>query len=65
MIADFDSAGGFDLDLGRCASCGTWLMAVWYVGSTTYNVISQERAEYFLKLQGTPELRKALKAWVD
>ena len=62
-IADFDHAAG--VDLGRCASCGAWLMAVWYHRSTTYNVISKERAEYFLDLQGTPELRRVLKAWVD
>ena len=63
VTADFEHAGG--VDLGRCVNCSAWLMAVWYHGSTTYNVISQERAEYFLKLQDTPELRRALKAWVD
>ena len=65
VTTDFNHVAGCDLDLGRCASCGTWLMAVYYAGSTTYNVITQERAEYFLELQGTPELRRALKAWVD
>ena len=64
-VADFGSVTGFDLDLGRCASCGAWLMAVFWVTSTTYNVISQEQAERFLELQGTPELRRVLKAWVS
>ena len=40
-------------------------MAVFYAQSTNYVVISKERAEHFLDLQGTPELRKALKNWVD
>ncbi len=64
-VADFGHVTGFDLDLGRCASCGAWLMAVFWAASTTYNMISQEQAERFLELQGTPELRRALKAWVN
>ena len=64
-IADFGHAGGFDLDLGRCANCGAYLMAVFYVSSTTYSVISNQQAAHFLKLQGTPELKTALKTWVD
>jgi hypothetical protein len=64
-LADFGHAAGADFDLGRCENCGTYLMAVFYVQSTNYVVISKERAEYFLKLQGTPELKKALKNWFD
>ena len=64
-VADFGHAGGVDLDLGKCENCGAYLMAVSYTGPTTYVVISNERAEEFLKLQGTPELKKALKHWVD
>ena len=64
-LADFGHAAGVDLDLGRCGNCGAYLMAVFYVESTNYVVISQEEAERFLKLQGTPELKKALKNWVD
>ena len=40
-------------------------MAVFYVESTNYVVISNEQAELFLTLHGTPELKKALKNWVD
>ncbi len=64
-VADFGHAGGVDLDLGKCENCGAYLMAVFYVSSTNYVVISNEQAENFLTLQGTPELRKALKNWVD
>lgn len=63
-VADFGHAGGVDLDLGKCDSCGEYLMAVFYVESTTYVVISKELAKRFLKLQGTPELKKVLKNWV-
>ncbi len=65
QVADLEQAGGFDFDLGRCASCGAWLMAVFWGASTTCNVIPEEQAEHFLGLQGTPELRRALKAWVN
>ena len=64
-IADFGHAAGVDLDLGKCGSCGAHLMAVFYVESTNYVVISNEQAEHLLNLQGTPELKKALKNWVD
>jgi hypothetical protein len=64
-VADFGHAGGTDLDLGRCAACGAYLMAVGYAGSTTYVVVSPEKAQRFLSLQGTPELAKALKRWVE
>jgi hypothetical protein len=63
-VADFDHAGGVDLDLGKCENCGVYLMAVFYVVSTNYVVITNELAEHFLALQGTPELKKALKNWV-
>ncbi len=64
-VADFGHAGGVDLDLGKCENCGAYLMAVFYVSSTNYVVISNEQAEHFLTLHGTPELKKALKNWVD
>ena len=64
-VADFGHAGGVDLDLGKCENCGAYLMAVFYVESTNYVVISNEQAELFLTLHGTPELKKALKNWVD
>ncbi len=65
VVADFGHAGGVDLDLGKCENCGAYLMAVFYVDSTNYVVISNEQAEHFLTLHGTPELKKALKNWVD
>ncbi len=64
-VSDFGHAGGVDLDLGKCENCGAYLMAVFYVDSTNYVVISNEQAEHFLTLHGTPELKKALKNWVD
>ncbi len=64
-LADFGHAAGVDLDLGRCENCGAYLMAVFYVQSTNYVVISKERAEHFLELHGTPELKTALKNWLD
>ena len=64
-VADFGYAAGVDLDLGRCASCASYLMAVFYVESTNYIPISDERAEHLLALQGTPELKKELKRWFD
>ncbi|MBW2394957.1 MAG: hypothetical protein JRG95_11865 [Deltaproteobacteria bacterium] len=65
QVVDFGQAAGFDFDLGRCGSCGAWLMAVFRGASITCNVISEEQAEHFLGLQGTPELRRALKTWVN
>jgi len=63
-IADFGHAGGVDLDLGKCENCGAYLMAVFYVSSTNYVVISREQADEFLALGDTPERKKALKNWV-
>ena len=64
-VADLGHAAGVDLDLGQCKNCGTYLMAVFYVNSTTYNVLSKQEAERFLKLQGNSELKKALRRWGD
>ena len=65
-VADFGHAGGFDLDLGRCAACDVYLMAVFYEPSTTYVVISDELAQEFLSLRDDPaRLKQALKKWVD
>lgn len=63
-IADFGHAAGVDLDLGKCETCGAYLMAVFYVASTNYVVVSEDEAQRFLGLQGTPALKKALKDWV-
>jgi len=64
-VADFGHTAGVDLDLGRCKHCKTYLMAVFYVNSTTYNVLSKQKAKRFLKLQGSAELKKTLRRWVD
>lgn len=64
-VAELGHAGGCDLDLGWCENCGAYLMAVFYVNSTNYVVLSDERAEHFLRLEGTPQLKKELKSWVD
>ena len=40
-------------------------MAVFYVNSITYNVLSDQEAKRFLKLQGRDILKKALKRWFD
>ncbi len=65
-VADFGHVAGFDLDLGRCTACGVYIMAVFYVESTTYNCISDELAQHFLSLRGDPlQLKEELKKWVD
>ena len=64
-VADLGHTAGVDFDLGRCKNCGTYLMAVFYVNSTTYNVLSKQQGERFLKLQGSPELKKSLRQWFD
>lgn len=65
-VADFGHVAGFDLDLGRCAACGIYIMAVFYVSSTIYNCISDELAQRFLALREDPiALKKALRRWVD
>ena len=65
-VADFGHAAGFDFDLGRCAACGAYIMAVFYEPSTTYNIIPDELAQHFLSLKADPrELKLALKKWVD
>jgi hypothetical protein len=63
-VADFGHTAGFDFDLGRCASCGAYLMSVAYADQPTVHVIEQSEAEAFLRLQGGPELKPALKRWV-
>jgi len=40
-------------------------MAVFYVVSTTYNILSKEEAEKFLQLQKSPKLNAALRRWFD
>jgi len=68
VVADFGHVAGFDLDLCRCAVCGAYSIAVFYVSSTTYNVISGELAEHFLRLRDSAnpkEFKLALKRWVD
>ncbi|MGR9107393.1 MAG: hypothetical protein ACU843_10745 [Gammaproteobacteria bacterium] len=64
-IADLGEAAGVDFELGRCTNCGAFILSVFYVSSTTYNVISKQRAEAFLALQGKAELKKALKRWIS
>ena len=64
-VADLGHTAGVDFDLGRCKNCGTYLMAVFYVSSTTYNVLSEQQAERFLRLRGSPVLRKALRRWLE
>ena len=64
-VADLGHTAGVDFDLGRCKNCGTYLMAVFYVNSITYNVLSDQQAKRFLKLQGSDTLKKALKRWLD
>ena len=65
-VADLGESAGFDFDLGRCASCGIYIMAVFYVSSTTYNCLPEERALRFLSLRDhSTELKRALRKWVD
>ncbi len=63
-VADFGHTAGFDFDLGRCANCGAYLLEVAYAYWPTIHVIEKPEAESFLRLDGTPELRKALRRWV-
>ncbi len=63
-VADFGHTAGFDFDLGRCANCRSYLLSVAYAYRPTVHVIGEREAEKFLVLDGTPELRKALKRWV-
>ncbi len=63
-VADFGHTAGFDFDLGRCASCGAYLLSVAYAERPTVHPIEAREAEVFLRLQGKPELRQALKRWV-
>ncbi len=63
-VADFGHTAGFDFDLGRCANCGAYLLAVAYADRPTIHVIGKSEAESFLRLDGTPELKKALRRWV-
>ena len=48
-VADLGHAAGVDFDLGRCKNCGTYLMGMFHVSSTTYNVLSNM---FFLRLTG-------------
>jgi hypothetical protein len=66
-VADFGHAAGFDLDLGRCANCGRYLMSVYYYGASNYVPVSDDRAKEWLALQEEDPLRlkAALKKWID
>lgn len=63
-VADFDRAAGFDFYLGRCANCSSYLLSVSYADWPTLHVLGKQEAEEFLRLKGTPMLRKALRRWV-
>jgi hypothetical protein len=64
-VADLGHAASCDFELERCTVCATYVMAVDYYGSVTHVVIGDARAERFMTLQGKPELKRALKAWID
>ncbi len=64
-VADLGSAAGADFDLGQCHNCGSSVMCIFYYTSENYIPISQGMAERFLSLQGTPELKRALKRWFN
>lgn len=66
-VADFGQAAGCDLDLGRCAVCGSYVLCLAYGGSGTYHRLREERAQYYLTLlREDPELlRSILRRWAD
>jgi hypothetical protein len=67
LVADFDHAAGCDLDLGRCANCGGYVMCVSYYGHGNYVPVTEEQAEAWLALQKQDplKLKAALRRWVD
>jgi len=65
-VADFGHVSGLDLDLGRCAHCGAYVMAVVYNWPPNYIVLDPDDAHRFLALRDHPrELRVELKRWLD
>ena len=66
-MPDFGHAAGFDFDLGRCAACGAYMIAVFYEPSTTYNIIPDALAKQLLTYQqeDPAKLKVALKNWVE
>jgi hypothetical protein len=66
-VVDFGHVAGVDLDLGRCGSCGMYLMAVFEPqdGTLTRVCLTNAEARRFLSLQGDPAvLKAALEAWL-
>lgn len=59
MVADLDSAGGIDFDLGRCGSCGAAVMRCWWSGVTGHEVLAEDEAQRLLGLQSDPAARIA------
>ena len=64
-VADFGHTGGFDFDLGRCARCTRYLMAIAYADVPTIHVLDDAEAERFLELEKTGGLNAALRKWAD
>ncbi|MCW5966750.1 MAG: hypothetical protein KIT83_22110 [Bryobacterales bacterium] len=58
-VADLGHAAGFDFDLGRCANCSRWVMAVFYT-QTTYDCLTDEFANECLRLREKPQELKSL-----
>ena len=64
-VADLGHAASCDFELDRCVVCAAYVMAVDYYGAVIHVVIRDDRAKRFLALRGKPELKRALKAWID
>jgi hypothetical protein len=64
---DLGSAGGFEFDLAKCASCGTYRMKVFCVASGISGIeaVSAGDVQRMKSLAGGPDLKAYMREWGD
>ncbi len=64
---DLDSAGGFDLMLGKCASCGAPWMGVFCTATSMsgWEPVSREDLDAINAITDWPELKRFMRSWGD
>jgi hypothetical protein len=64
---DLGSAGGFEFDLAKCASCGAYRMKVFCVASGISGIeaVAAGDVERIKTLAGGPDLKVYMREWGD
>ncbi len=57
---DLGEAGSFDFLLGRCATCGEYLMHIWRMGDEEYLPVTADDADRLLQAEPGSERKRSL-----